>query len=86
MRLLALLFLVVLLAVVAIFAYQNNDSVSLDLLSWHGTTSMALVVGAAFVTGMLGGWSLLGAVRRSVHRVKRTAISLMPLRPGRRRT
>jgi uncharacterized integral membrane protein len=68
MRLLAFLFLVALVIAVAIFAYQNNDNVSLDFLSWHGTASMALVVGAAFVTGMLGGWSLLGAVRRSVHR------------------
>jgi lipopolysaccharide assembly protein A len=69
MRVLAFLFLLALVGTVGIFAYQNNESVSLDFLSWHGTASMAAVLGGVFVMGMLGGWSLLGAVRRSLYRV-----------------
>lgn len=68
MRLLSLLFLIGLLAIIAIFAYQNNESTSLDFLSWHLTASMAAVIGGAFLLGMLGGWSILGALRRSLHR------------------
>jgi uncharacterized integral membrane protein len=52
-----------------IFAYQNNERISLDFLSWQMTASLAAVLGVAFVMGMLGGWALLGAVRRSLYTV-----------------
>jgi uncharacterized integral membrane protein len=69
MRVLALLFLLALVGTLGVFAYQNNESISLDFLSWHLSASMATVLGAVFAMGMLGGWSLLGAVRRSLYRV-----------------
>jgi uncharacterized integral membrane protein len=68
MRLLAFLFLLALVGTIGIFAYQNNESLSLDFLKWQVTVSTAVALGAAFVMGMLGGWSLLGAVRRSFNR------------------
>jgi uncharacterized integral membrane protein len=69
MRLLSFLFLVVIVGALGLFASENSEAVSVQFWSWRATYSLALVLGAAFVLGMLGGWSILGAVRRSAARV-----------------
>jgi uncharacterized integral membrane protein len=68
MRLLAALFLIAILAVIGIFAYQNDESVSLDFLKWRVVAPLSVVLGIAFAAGMLGGWSFYGVIRRSVIR------------------
>jgi hypothetical protein len=69
MRAICLLFLLALLGVVGLFAYQNQFDVTLKLWDQSVTASMPLVAGAFFLVGMLGGWTIVGIVRRSVDRI-----------------
>jgi lipopolysaccharide assembly protein A len=69
MRVLYLLFLVIFAGAVALFAWQNQDSVTLVLFDWRVTASMAAILGVTYVLGMLSGWSVVGMVRRSFNRV-----------------
>jgi len=65
MRFLYFLFLVALLAAVGLFAYQNNESVNLVYLNRSVTTTLAVLIGVAYVAGMLSGWSVVGLFRRT---------------------
>jgi uncharacterized integral membrane protein len=69
MRVLCFLFLVAFAGAVGAFAYFNQQEVSLRFLDWSHTTSVAVVAAAAYVLGMLSGWSVVGMVRRSFDRV-----------------
>lgn len=69
MRVLCLLFLLVFAGVVAVFAYQNQQEVSLTFFNYTLTTSVAVIVGAAYGLGMLSGWTVVGMLRRSFKRV-----------------
>jgi uncharacterized integral membrane protein len=69
MRAICLIFLLVFLGAVAAFAYQNQHEVSVTFLQWSVTRSVALVIGAAFLLGMLSGWTVVGVLRRSVDHV-----------------
>jgi uncharacterized integral membrane protein len=65
MRALYIAVLVLIVAALAIFAYQNNDSVTLQYLGSSITLPMSLVIAAVYVLGMLSGWSVVGFLRRS---------------------
>jgi uncharacterized integral membrane protein len=69
MRVISLLILTAVAAVVVIFVVQNTGSVSIAFLNQQVTAPVAGVIAAAYVLGMLSGWSVLGLLRRSVHRV-----------------
>ncbi len=69
MRALCFLFLVAFAGAVGAFAYFNREEVSVRFLDWSLTTSLAAVAGAAYLLGMLSGWSVIGMLRRSVERV-----------------
>jgi hypothetical protein len=69
MRFLCFLFLVVFAGAVGVFAWQNQQEVTVGFFDWGVTASVAAVVGIAYVLGMLSGWSVVGMVRRSIHRV-----------------
>jgi hypothetical protein len=69
MRVLYLLFLVAFAGAVGAFAYFNRQEVALRFLDWSLTASLAAVAGAAYLLGMLTGWSIVGLLRRSVERV-----------------
>lgn len=69
MRFLYFLFLLAFLVVVGLFAYQNQQEVTLVFSNWSITASVALVIGAAFILGMLSGWTIVGMLRQSVVRV-----------------
>jgi uncharacterized integral membrane protein len=69
MRLFFFLVLLVLLAAVGIFAYENDDKVQIWFLNYSLTASLALIIGAAYVLGMLSGWSVVGFLKRSFERV-----------------
>jgi uncharacterized integral membrane protein len=69
MRILCFLLLVIFVAAVVAFAVQNRDDVSIQFLEYRWAYPLALVVAAAYVLGMLTGWSVVGIVRRSVGRV-----------------
>jgi lipopolysaccharide assembly protein A len=69
MRWVYLAFLLAFLAVVGLFAWQNMQEVTLVFAGQSVTTSVALVVGVAYVLGMLSGWTVVGLLRRSISRV-----------------
>ena len=69
MRVLCLLFLLAFLAAVGIFAYQNQEEIPITFLQWSATRSLALVMAAAYLLGMLSGWTVVGLLRRSIGHV-----------------
>ena len=69
MRFLCFLFLVALAGAVGLFAWQNQQEVTIGFFDWAMTASLAVVVGLAYLFGMLSGWSIVGVVRRSIHRI-----------------
>lgn len=69
MRALCLLFLVGFLALLGIFAYQNQGDVTLTFWDRSITASMPLVMGAIYLLGMVSGWTVVGMLRNSVSRV-----------------
>jgi uncharacterized integral membrane protein len=68
MRWLCLFFLVAFTLAVVLFAHQNRDEVTLNFFDWTLSASVAAVAGAAYLLGMLSGWSVVGVLRRSLNR------------------
>jgi uncharacterized integral membrane protein len=64
-RLLYLVLLMVLVAAVAVFAGQNAGPVDIRFIIWGLSPPVAVVVIAAYVLGMVSGWTVLGIFRRS---------------------
>jgi lipopolysaccharide assembly protein A len=69
MRMLYGFILVVLLAAVALFVLQNRGEVTLNYLDRTLKTSVAILIGVTYVLGMITGWTVLGFLRRSIHKV-----------------
>jgi uncharacterized integral membrane protein len=69
MRFICFLFLVAFAGAVALFAFHNQQEVTLTFFNWSLTASIAAVVGVSYVLGMLSGWTIVGMLRRSLHRV-----------------
>ncbi len=69
MRLIYLLILLAVLTAVVIFGMQNADEVTIKFLNYSLTTSMAILVGAVYLIGMISGWTVVGILRRSMERV-----------------
>ena len=69
MRILSFLFLALFIAAVAAIAYYNQEPATLRVAQWSFTSSLAVVVGAAYVLGMISGWALLRMIRRSASSV-----------------
>jgi lipopolysaccharide assembly protein A len=81
MRVLCFLFLLAFAGAVAAFAWQNQHDVTVAF-HWGFTGSLALVVGAAFLLGMLSGWSVVGLLRRSFGRASELLEERRPARSG----
>jgi predicted ribosomally synthesized peptide with SipW-like signal peptide len=73
MRFLCFVFLVLFLAAVGVFAYFNQQDVTLQVFNWTVTASVALVIGVAYLLGMLSGWTVYGMLRRSLREVSNYA-------------
>ena len=73
MRFFYFLLLVLFIAVVAVFAFQNKDAVTIKFLDREHSFPMAAVVGAAYVLGMFSGWTVVGILKRSFQRVTERA-------------
>ena len=69
MRFLCLLILVVVAAAVALFAFENQQDVTLTFYNFHLITNVAALIGVAYVLGMVSGWTVVGVMRRSFVRV-----------------
>jgi uncharacterized integral membrane protein len=66
MRWLYLAIVVVFVAALIIFVFQNTESVSVSFLNGAITLPLAVVVFVAYVLGAMTGGSLYGLLRRSV--------------------
>lgn len=69
MRVFYLLILLVLLGATAIFALQNQEAVTLRYLDRSVTSPLSALIGGVYFLGMLTGWTVIGVVKRSLHRV-----------------
>jgi lipopolysaccharide assembly protein A len=69
MRAFYALILLIFIAAIAVFAVQNNEEVTLRYLDQSAPLRLSLLVGAAYLLGMLSGWTVVGIFRRSLHRV-----------------
>jgi uncharacterized integral membrane protein len=69
MRLLCFLFLLLFAGAAAVLAYENQHNVTLTVLNQSFTTSVPILIGLSYLTGMLSGWTLVGMLRRSLNRV-----------------
>lgn len=68
MRFFSFLFLLLFAGIIGGFIWQNHQEVTLTFFRYEVTTSIPIVIGTAFVLGMLSGWSIVGMLSRSVGR------------------
>ena len=73
MRWLYLAIVVVFVAALIIFVFQNTESVSVSFLTWAIDSPLALLVFVVYVLGALTGGSLYALLRRSVAGSRRAA-------------
>jgi uncharacterized integral membrane protein len=57
------------LGAVGLFAVQNTGTTTVNFGTWRVTSSFAMLALAAYVLGMLSGWTVIAFVRRSIRRV-----------------
>ena len=68
MRALYIFVLVLIVAALAVFAYQNNESVTIEFFRQSISLPTSLLIAAVYVLGMLSGWTMVGFLRRSWRR------------------
>ena len=68
MRVVYIVVLILFAAAVAVFCYQNPESVAITFLGSSLTLPMPVLVLAVYVLGMLSGWSVLSFLRQSWQR------------------
>jgi uncharacterized integral membrane protein len=66
MRYFSIFFLILVLAAIGLFAWHNHEPVSVRFFHWAFEVPLAALAGGIYVLGMLSGWSLLRALRRSI--------------------
>ena len=69
MRFLQALILLLFLGAVLIFALQNTETVTVRFLSWSTPAPEAFLIVAAYLLGMLSGWTVVAFLRRSIRKV-----------------
>jgi uncharacterized integral membrane protein len=61
--------LLIFLGAILIFAWQNNQTVTISFLKWGITAPNALVIVAVSLLGMLTGWTVVSYLQRSIQKV-----------------
>lgn len=69
MKFLQAIFLLAFLGAVGIFAAQNTDAIPVRFLNYKLTAPVALVTVAAYLLGMLTGWTVVSFMTRSIRQV-----------------
>lgn len=69
MRFLCLTILLLVGAAVLLFAMENQQAVTLTFFNYSLPVNVAELIGAAYVLGMVSGWTIVGVLRRSLVRV-----------------
>jgi uncharacterized integral membrane protein len=71
MRYVWLLLFLIIVALIGVFAYENNDPVAINYLDQTLSVQsihlpMSVLIGATYVLGMVTGWIALGFLKRTV--------------------
>jgi putative membrane protein len=69
MRLVYAVILLIVIGVVAVFAVQNNETVTLNYLDRSVSSSLPLLIAVVYLLGMVSGWTVVGFLRHSLRRV-----------------
>jgi uncharacterized integral membrane protein len=69
MRVIYTLILLIFLGATGVFALQNRAPVTIQYLDRSVSCELSLVIGVAYLLGMLTGWAIVGLLRRSIHRI-----------------
>ena len=69
MRFIQAIILLAFLGAVGLFAVQNTETITVDFWTWKLTGPVALLAIAAYLLGMLSGWTVVSFFRRSLRRV-----------------
>ena len=64
----AVLFLIF-LGALGLFAVQNTEAITVAFWKWQTTQPVALLAIAAYLLGMLSGWTVVSFIRRSLNKV-----------------
>jgi len=70
MRFIQAVLLLAFLGAITVFALQNTQVVTVRLLNWSVSAPIALTVVAAYVLGMVSGWTVVAFIRRSIRRIR----------------
>jgi lipopolysaccharide assembly protein A len=57
------------LGAVGLFALQNQQAITVTFWTWKTTGPVALLAVAAYLLGMLSGWTVVSFITRSLRRV-----------------
>ena len=69
MRFIQAVILLAFLGVVGLFAVQNTEAITVSFWTWKTTGPVALLAIAAYLLGMLSGWTVVSFFTRSLQRV-----------------
>ena len=69
MRVIYTVLLLVFVAAIITFAVQNIEPITIKFLGNSWEIALALLIAAAYVLGMLSGWTVVGIVKKSLKRV-----------------
>jgi lipopolysaccharide assembly protein A len=69
MRFIQAVLLLAFLGVVGLFAVQNTEAITVGFWTWKVTGPVALLAIAAYLLGMVSGWTVVAFVSRSLRRV-----------------
>jgi uncharacterized integral membrane protein len=69
MRLFYFLILLAIVAIIAVFAVQNDESVTLHFFNRTIGSPMSFLIACVYFLGMLSGWTVVGFLKRSLQRV-----------------
>ena len=69
MRLISGLFLIALIAAVALLTYENNVVTPVNAWTWNADIPLPALVGGVYLLGMVSGWWMVGLMKRSWQRV-----------------
>ena len=69
MRAVSIFFLLVFVGALGIFAFQNQQEMTIEFLDWSLTAGVPVIAAAIYLLGMLSGWTIVGMLRRSFRRV-----------------
>lgn len=69
MRFIQAILLLIFLGAVGLFAVQNTDAITVTFWTWKASGPVALLAIAAYLLGMVSGWTVVSFVRRSLNKV-----------------